>query len=323
MTPSKKSITNNEVESARTQWLTERPRFEAFGTLLKQRIQKEIANAGIHAEVTSRAKEVHSLVKKLLLKPHHNYETLPDKTGVRVCVRFTREVPPVADIVDRLFACRAEKKGGIGDRVGYSSIHLDTVLRDNDLDIGLYPPAKFRAEVQVRTMAQHLWSEMDHEIYKGEIVLAPELRRRAVLLAGILELADEEFNRISEAAMKMPDATDLRILHALERQYFKLSSQRGSVELSLAVIRALAPLYSPPPADWDAYFEALFAQSANSFRALYGSEDPDASAFLHQPEALLIYDRLRRDIYGIKHVWSEHFPPEELQRFAEKFGEWV
>ena len=86
MTPSKKSITNNEFESARKQWLTERPQFEAFGVLLKQRIQKEIANAGIHAEVTSRAKEVHSLVKKLLLKPHHNYETLPDKTGVRVCV---------------------------------------------------------------------------------------------------------------------------------------------------------------------------------------------------------------------------------------------
>jgi hypothetical protein len=85
----------------------------------------------------------------------------------------------------------------------------------------------------------------------------------------------------------------------------------------------LVPLYKPPPPDWDAYFETLFAQAGNAFITLYGNEDPNASAFLYQPEALLIYDRLRQDIYGLKQAWSEHFPPEELQRFAEKFGEWI
>lgn len=323
MTPSRESITSSVLESARRQWLAERPQFEAFGIFLKSRIQKAIANVGLHADVTSRAKEVHSLVKKLLLKPHHSYATMPDKAGVRVCVRFTREVAPIVAIVDGLFACIVDKKGGVGDRVGYSSVHLDTKLRENDPDVGLYPTGTFHAEVQVRTMAQHLWSEMDHEIYKGDTVLPADLRRRAVLLAGILEVADEEFNRINEAALNMPEANELRILHALERQYFKLSSERGSAELSIAVIRALAPLYSPPPADWDAYFEALFAESGGAFTTLYEIEDPEASAFLHQPEALLIYDRLRHDIYGLKNAWGEHFPPEELQRFAEKFGEWV
>ena len=172
-------------------------------------------------------------------------------------------------------------------------------------------------------MAQHLWSEMDHDIYKGELVLPHQLKRSVVLLAGLLELADNEFNRINEVTLSLPNATELRILHALERQYFKLSSIRSNPDLSLAVIKVLAPLYSPPPRDWDAYFEELFTQRGEIFKTLFLAEDPAASAFLYQPEALLIYDRLRQDIYGLRRVWGENFPPDELRRFAEKFGEWV
>jgi ppGpp synthetase/RelA/SpoT-type nucleotidyltranferase len=323
MTRSRKSITDSELESARQQWLIMRPRFEEFGNLLKKRLEEAIANTGTHAAVSSRAKEMHSLIKKLIAKPYHTYDTLPDKAGVRVCVRFTSDLAPAVAIAQALFKCAIEEKGRTGDRVGYSSTHLDAVLPDTDPDAGTFPPAMFRAEIQIRTMAQHLWSEMDHDIYKGKLVRPDQLKRSVALLAGLLELADNEFDRIHEVTLNLPKATELRILQALERQYFKLTSKRSNKDLSLAVIKVLAPLYSPSPRDWDAYFEKLFTKSGKIFKTLFDTEDQAASAFLYQPEALLIYDRLRKDIYGLRRVWGEHFPPEELQRFAEKFGEWV
>src|SRR5262245_22453725 len=104
MTPSRRSITNSELEAARNRWLSVRPEFERFGVLLETRLAKALADSGIRAEVTSRAKEVHSLIKKLILKPQHTFDSLPDKAGVRVCVRFTREIPVVVEIVQRLFS---------------------------------------------------------------------------------------------------------------------------------------------------------------------------------------------------------------------------
>ena len=62
-----------------------------------------------------------------------------------------------------------------------------------------FPGGRFRAELQVRTLAQHLWSEMSHDTtYKSGTVVEPELKRRVNLLAGLIEIADREFSRLQE-----------------------------------------------------------------------------------------------------------------------------
>ena len=91
-----------DVEAARKTWRVERPEYERFGQMLRSRLKIALLRIGIYADVHARAKEQDSLFKKLLLKPHHTYDSLPDKVGVRVVVKYRANSPRSATGVESL-----------------------------------------------------------------------------------------------------------------------------------------------------------------------------------------------------------------------------
>jgi len=84
------------------------------------------------------------------------------------------------------------------NKFGYRSLHLDLALKkaDNkDTEEGKYYKVHF--ELQIRTLIQDAWSELDHKIkYKKSIPLG--LKRRINRLSALFELADEEFINIQK-----------------------------------------------------------------------------------------------------------------------------
>jgi hypothetical protein len=73
------------------------------------------------------------------------------------------------------------------DSFGYNSLHY----------ICLVPGYKFRFELQLRTTLQHAWAAINHDTgYKSGIEIPRIYMRRMNRLAGLLELADDEFSRI-------------------------------------------------------------------------------------------------------------------------------
>ncbi len=55
-------------------------------------------------------------------------------------------------------------------------------------------------EIQIRTILQHAWASLQHDLmYKAERLPTPHVRRRLIALAGVLELADREFVAVREA----------------------------------------------------------------------------------------------------------------------------
>jgi hypothetical protein len=58
-------------------------------------------------------------------------------------------------------------------------------------------------EIQIRSLLQHTWAEIEHAYYKGEFSLPTSLRRRVSLLSGQLELADNEFVAVRTEALKL------------------------------------------------------------------------------------------------------------------------
>ncbi|MCU7866022.1 MAG: hypothetical protein KZQ92_18830 [Candidatus Thiodiazotropha sp. (ex Lucinoma borealis)] len=315
-----------DLEEVRKRWLNERHDYERFGLALSDRLRKELRQAGIWAEVSSRAKEIDSLIRKLIKKPGRSYESIGDKSGVRVILRYKDEIEPVLKLADEAFECgELEHKADTlkHDQVGYLSVHVDVKLLADDPLAKEYPPVGFRAELQVRTLAQHLWSEMSHDaFYKNDEILNPlpvQVKRRVYLLAGVVEVADDEFNRLNA---EIPILPELQLLNSLESHYFKLTSRRSDPELSLDVIRLLMPLYDSEIPKIISHLDAFYNNHQEVIRHVYEDAENthDRSVYIFQPEALMIYDRLSTDVIGIQKVWNTKYPERELERIANAFG---
>lgn len=315
-----------DLELVRKSWLADRPKYDSFSQELVSKLRTELRREGIWAEVSGRAKEVDSLIRKLIKKPHHDYDSIGDKSGIRIILRYKDEIKPVLELVNSIFDCGEieEKVDGLElDRVGYLSVHVDVKLLASDVLSKIYPVEKFKAELQVRTMAQHLWSEMSHDaFYKNDESLNPlpkTVKRRVYLLAGVVEVADNEFNRLNAEMPKLPEFV---LLKALERHYFKLTTRHSDPELSLDVIRLLEPLYNEDPERIISQLDDFYEEKHDVISDVYehAEEDPERSAYLFQPEALMIYDRLLHDPIAIRKVWNTKYHEGELERIANAFG---
>src|SRR6266481_1255012 len=154
--------------------------------------------------------------------------------------------------------------------------------------------------------------------------LDPDVRRRVSLMAGQLEIADREFDRLN---MELSARTTVRLLQVLEQHYYSMASQRPNLELSVEVLGALMPLV--PQEDIGAFATKLgefLAAKHSVIEKVYekarelGMEDAETPAFLFQPEVLLIYNLLTSARDKTRKVWNENYPDRELERIANAFG---
>lgn len=98
--------------------------------------------------------------------------------------------------------------------LGYQSIHYLVKLKQNRYELPEY--ARFfgmTAELQVRTILQHAWAEIEHEIqYKAAVdVLPKEISRRFEALAGMLEIGDREFQALEDAHRELQRSARERV----------------------------------------------------------------------------------------------------------------
>lgn len=322
----------SDAEKARQIWKTERPKYDAFGQLVAERLRSSLMPLGIWFDVQSRAKTIDGLVKKLLTKRRYTFASLPDKVGARVTVRYRTDVDKVVKEVSGLFDSNEpdDKTKVLGiDRVGYISVHLDNVrLRQNDGDAERFPPSIYWLELQVRTIAQHLWSEMSHDtVYKNEEMLSqldPDVQRRVKLMAGQLEIADREFDRLN---MELSAQPTVRLLQVLEQHYYSVASQPPNLELSVEVLDALMPLVPQDDiGDFARGLNEFLTAKRSVIESVFdkarelGIEDSETPAFLFQPEVLLIYSLLTSARDRIRKLWNQNYPESELERIANAFG---
>ncbi|HWR14434.1 MAG TPA: hypothetical protein VN577_06380 [Terriglobales bacterium] len=321
------------TEEARVRWLADKDRFEEFGKELKKILSSEIKKLGIWSDVTSRPKEMDSLIRKLVKKPKYTYDTLGDKVGVRVTVRYRSEIPRILAVAeaclncgeweDKLETLEERSKANEWSAVGYLSVHGDVRLKETAEAISKYPSERYHAELQVRTLAQHLWSEMSHDsFYKADehlVPIPPAIKRRVNLMSGLIEVSDMEFDRVNA---ELPSVPEFRMLLALERHYYSLASEKVDRELSLTVIKLLLPLYSSDIASTINHLDEFFSDHFSTLQVIFDEEraNPNRAAFLFTPESLMIYDRLEADDVSLRKCWMTALPEKELELVANRFG---
>jgi ppGpp synthetase/RelA/SpoT-type nucleotidyltranferase len=147
--------------------------------------------------IEHRVKSEASLAGKLERKgdKYHKLTDVTDLVGLRIITFYTDDVDKVAAIVKSLYTVDWEnsidkRKAHQLTSFGYNSLHYICRLKEG-------PLSHIPFELQMRTALQHVWSAIEHDIgYKGAVKLPPEYRRQFSRLAGMLELADDEFSRL-------------------------------------------------------------------------------------------------------------------------------
>ena len=312
----------------RERWLSERPRYERLADTVKLSLERRLHKDGIAGQCFARAKDLGSLLKKVLLRGvlDSTYEALSDRAGVRVVVTYPDSVPGVEAAIEDTLDVRKKDDKRLTRRVNelsYFGIHYDVCLRP-PLATDLEEMAGLPCEVQIQTRASNLWSDVAHQLaYKSAVDASPETRRSIYRLMALVEIFDETIEKARDTIMNTLGYEERSMLSVLEPHYYRYAGRPFSADLSLRILATLKGLL---PAGQTAAFartmENFAAAHEQKLRVLYEAyrADERCSPLLFQPEALFVFEELERDPFQLKDTWVRQFDLDLLEELAMVWG---
>lgn len=156
---------------------------------------------GINLE--SRVKDwlsIRNKIERKELKINTIHE-INDLIGFRVILLFKRDLDVISSIINNNFDVISEedKFDSLDDnKFGYQSRHYIIKIPNEWLEVPSFKSFKnFKAEIQLRTLSQHIWAATSHKLqYKNEDSVPISLRRALNRASALLEVVDLEFERI-------------------------------------------------------------------------------------------------------------------------------
>lgn len=190
---------------------TYKPNFEMLLSRILARLE-EIVQLKSQPSYRSRVKTFASYYAKLLkYPPKEATADLPtnitDIVAIRIVCSFLNDLPVVEQILKENFEIvEIERKGSNRNVIefGYVSTHVLLKIPE-DLKAGLTLPDGLVFEIQIRTILQDAWAEVEHElVYKAEF--SPfdlPLKRKMAAINASLSLADIIFQEVRDYQTKL------------------------------------------------------------------------------------------------------------------------
>lgn len=123
--------------------------------------------------------------------------------GLRVILLFRRDVSSVCRLIEENLTVVRQyntQERLQDNQFGYSSIHFIVEIPEEWLAVPTLAPMQgLRAEIQVRTIAQHIWAEASQALqYKHRDSVPVTVSRAIHRVSALLETIDLEFERVLE-----------------------------------------------------------------------------------------------------------------------------
>jgi ppGpp synthetase/RelA/SpoT-type nucleotidyltranferase len=325
-------------ERAAAAYREKRPLYSDFAHIIKNLLQEALDSSDIKTQtVDARAKTIDSFARKAgtpfpLDPTRPKYENplrdITDMSGVRVITYLPAAVAQVGDAIRAEFDVLEfdDKFESLNreERFGYQSVHYLVRLGDNRTTLREY--RRFRGlvgEIQVRTILQHAWAEIEHDIeYKAAEALPPALRRRFMIMAGMLEVADSYFQEIQdEVQERRRVATESVETGRLDQAVLTPDSLRSYLDIRMGSDRRVGD------SNYEAWVRVLrelgFASLSQVDQCVLGLDDMAISRMiwgskrgqLQRFEGLLLA--------GMGDYYIQHHPSRELDHFVELRRRWL
>lgn len=176
-----------------------------FAVTLKEQLQQIISSNSLALGVPmeQRVKDWESIRGKLDRKrlTLENIQELDDLIGLRIILLFKRDLNKIHELLSRTFNILSYEDTSTRlqeEQFGYQSVHYILSFPEAWLKV---PTMKafngYKAEIQVRTLSQHIWAAASHKLqYKQEKNVPGPLRRSIHRISAVLEIVDLELERL-------------------------------------------------------------------------------------------------------------------------------
>ena len=197
----------------------QREDFEQLGETVYSMLNEMCDNAGILPfGIEKRVKTEKSLAGKL--ERHGGYfstfEDLSDILGLRIICFFSDEIDKIGKLVEKSFIIDRELSSDKRALIKADSFGYLSLLYICSLPSGAGYPDHIcgkKFEIQIRTVLQHAWAAIEHDLgYKSEFGVPRSVRREFARIAGLLEIADDEFLRTRDHMRKYTEDIRRKII---------------------------------------------------------------------------------------------------------------
>ena len=251
---------DNLMELRLLEYDTEIDNYRKLEPIVISILEDKLREAGIRPmQIAHRVKTRESVAGQMERKPdkYTSLRKMTDLLGIRIICYFNDQVDQIAELIRQSLVI--DLKNSVDKRelleptaFGYLSLHFICSLPE---DSG-YPNelCDLKFEIQIRTVLQHTWAEIEHDLgYKTEFGIPRKVRREFSRVAGLLEIADESFLRIrsfirdyeidvrnkitNDEAAEMPlDLVSLRAYLELSKTMQRIQQPKGSIPRTKVII---------------------------------------------------------------------------------------
>ncbi|WP_081897342.1 GTP pyrophosphokinase family protein [Massilia sp. BSC265] len=213
--------TKPTVEDLQLQYQDYSSKAERLRTALVEQVNRLVDANGLTlgVPIESRLKTWSSLEEKLSRKSLelNQITDLNDLVGVRIILLFKKDLIQVGKLLEETFTVSSKEDTGsrLDDgQFGYQSQHYILSIPEAWSKIPTFADLQgLKVEVQIRTLAQHIWAAASHKLqYKQEESVPPPLRRAIYRASALLETVDLEFERVLEERQTYINASTNKVI---------------------------------------------------------------------------------------------------------------
>ena len=200
----KTKYNDDEINEYVTWYKSEEPIYEKLAFEVRRILKGLLENKMINiADIQARKKDPEKFEMKLRDGVHYNPKLMQDLAGVRVICFVKSDIKKVQEIIEESFDIIDKKENDETKTnfAGYSDVKYVCKLTKARIASSpeLQPVENRRFEIQVRTILQHAWAEIEHDdVYKNAEQISNLLKRRFFLVSNVLETADNELDNLHQ-----------------------------------------------------------------------------------------------------------------------------
>ena len=193
--------------------------------------------------VESRTKTPESLEEKVERKGIRDFKSeILDITGIRIILYYQDDIDKVQKLINENFQVdqlNSVNKENLYDsnEFGYLSRHYIVELNDKRNKLAEWKRfKKYYAEIQVRTVLQHSWASISHELsYKKNYDIPKEVSRKLFRLASLFELADEQFLEIRDKHLDLETEINKLNIEELSAENINMLTLKHNLNLTTGI----------------------------------------------------------------------------------------